>query len=454
MGQGRVRKGTGFDELLTAPTKRTFALPWDDGERLVSIPAERITAEIAFTDLPPLPDPDAALRRAMEAPIDAPPLGELVRPGDRVALLTGDRITDRLLGSRDGLGHVILDYLNRAGVPDRDVTLVFAPGTHAHRNADEKLGARLIRRVGRYVKHRADADDELTFRGYTSRGNALWINRAVAEADVVIGFGEICPNSHGGWTGGGKIILPGVAGRASVEHNHRQIMLPGIPLGLADANPLRLDMEEAAGLGGLSFKIDVLVDSRERIVDLYAGDFVSEHRAALPKARQIWMTPMEPTDVTVFHPGDGRERTLESAMFISITAADLATKADGVIIAGLSAVDGYCHGPGMPYGEGKTSRDVLKMRAEEIARDMIFGRGNIRTGSIHFATRHALDRKRVFLVSDGIDPVEGREFGFAEVFSSFDAAIGQALEEKGPGATISTSFPRGICWRQMPWREG
>jgi nickel-dependent lactate racemase len=440
--------------VITAPTTRTFALPWADGERLVSLPADRITAEIAFTDLPPLADPAGALRRAMDEPIGAPPLRELVRPGDRVALLTGDRMTDRMLGSRDGLGHVILDYLNGAGVADRDVTLVFAPGTHAHRNADEKLGPRLIGRVGRYVKHRADVESELVFRGYTSRGNALWINRAVAEADVVIGLGEICPNSHGGWTGGGKIILPGVAGQATVEHNHRQIMMPSIPLGLADANPLRLDMEEAAGLGGLSFKIDVLVDSRERIVDIYAGDFVREHRAALPRAREIWMTPMEPTDIALFHPGDGRERTLESAMFISITAADLATRPDGIIIAALSAVDGYSLGPGMPYGEGKTSRDVLKMPAEEIARDMIFGRGNIRTGSIHFATRHTLDRKRVFLVSDGIDPVEGREFGFAEVFGSFDAALARALEEKGSGATISTNFPRGICWRQMPWREG
>src|SRR5262245_8008391 len=232
-------------------SERSFHLPWGDGEKELRIPAERITAEIAFTDLPPIDDPAAALRAAMDAPIGQPPLRQLVKPGDRVALLTGDRITDRMLGSRDGLGHVILDYLNSAGVRDEDVTLVFAPGTHAHRNADEKIGEKLISRVGRYVKHRAEVDEDLVFKGYTNRGNALWINKAVAEADVVVGFGEICPNSHGGWTGGGKIILPGVAGQATVEHNHRCLMMPEIPLGLADGNPLRLDMEEAADLGGL-----------------------------------------------------------------------------------------------------------------------------------------------------------------------------------------------------------
>lgn len=439
---------------LVTETLKSYRVPWADGEVELRIPADRITAELRFTDLPPIADPAGALRRAMDNPIGKPPLRELVKRGDRVALLTGDRITDRMLGSRDGLGHVILDYLNEAGVLDEDVTLVFAPGTHAHRNADEKIGPVLINRVGRYTKHRADHDDELVFKGYTSHGNALWINRHVAEADVVIGFGEICPNTHGGWTGGGKMILPGVAGQATVEHNHRNIMLPEMPLGLADGNPLRLEIEEAADLGGLTFKIDILVDSRERMVDIYAGDFRKEHRAALPKARQIWMTPVERTDIAVFYPGDTRERTLESAMFISITSADLATKPDGIIIYCMSAVDGYSQGPGMPYKEKVSARDLLKMPAEEIARDMIFGGGNCRTGSIHFATRHCLDRKRVFLVCDGIDEGEAREFGFAATFRSFDAALNHALEEKGAGATISVSFPRGIAWRQMPWREG
>jgi hypothetical protein len=101
-----------------------------------------------------------------------------------------------------------------------------------------------------------------------------------------------------------------------------------------------------------------------------------------------------------------------------------------------------------------TGRDVMKMTAEEIARDMIFGGGNCRTGSIHFATRHCLDRKRVFLVCDGIDAGEAREFGFAATFRRFDDALHRAREEKGAGATVSVSFPRGIAWRQMPWREG
>ena len=119
---GRQRR-TAERERGRAPTQ-AHRLPWGDGEKELRIPTERITAEISFTDLPPVEDPAAALRQAMDAPIGTAPLRQLVKPGDRVALLTGDRITDRMLGSRDGLGHVVLDYLNAAGVRDQDVTLV------------------------------------------------------------------------------------------------------------------------------------------------------------------------------------------------------------------------------------------------------------------------------------------------------------------------------------------
>jgi len=440
--------------VLIETRARRFTVPWAGDSRSIEVPAGHPTMEITFTNLPPLADPAAALRHAMDHPTASPPLRALVRPGNRVALLTGDRITDYMLGSRDGLGHVILDYLNAAGVPDSDITLVFAPGTHAHRNIDEKLGPALIGRVGRYVRHRADVDEDLTFIGYTPRGNALWVNRAVTEADVVVGFGEISPNTHGGWTGGGKMILPGVAGQASIEHNHRQLMLPSIPLGLADGNPLRRDMEDAAALLGLDFKIDVLVDEHARMVDIVAGDFVAAHRAALPRARQIWMTPVEPADICLFHPADWRDRTLEGSMFISINGADLATKDDGVIIACVAAVNGYSDGPGMPYSAMMSSRDALKLRAEELARSMIQGHGNARTGSIHFATRHVLDRKKVYLVTEGIDAGEAREFGFSGVYADPQSALNAAMEEKGNRSSIVVNTPCGLCWRQMPWREG
>lgn len=435
---------------------RTYKIPWNGSEIELSLPADSVRAEIRFTDFPPLTDPATALVRALEEPIGRPPLAEMVWPGAKVALLTGDRMTDLMLGSRDGLGHVILDYLNRAGVRDEDVTLVFACGTHPHRNADEKLGPGLINRVGRYLKHDATDENQLAFVGYTSHGNAVWLNRAVVEADVVVGFGEISPNTHGGWCGGGKMILPGVAGRATVEHNHRQLMRPGTPLGLADGNPLRRDMEEGADLGRLAFKIDVLVNSAQQIVAIYSGDFRQEHRAALnDKGREIWMTRMAPVDVAIYSPGDGRERYLESSLFITLDSAMLATRPDGVIILVASAAGGYApEGGGLPFSDRLSARDLLKRSSPEIARAMIDTTGNVRTASILFAAKRVLEQRAVLLVAEGIDPAEARAFGFADCVPSVDAALERALAWKGRDATLATCFPRGIQWRILPWREG
>lgn len=439
---------------IVSPPSRTYRVPWNDGELEVSLPSDAVQVDLRFTDRPALADPAAAFRRAMDEPIGRPALADLVRPGCKVALLTGDRMTDVMLGSRDGLGHVILDYLNRAGVRDEDVTLVFAPGTHPHRNADEKLGPRLTSRVGRYLKHDASDDSQLSFVGYTSAGNAIWLNRAVVDADVVVGVGEISPNGHAGWCGGGKILVPGVAGRATVEQNHRTLMTADCQTGLADGNRLRRDIEEAADLAGLDFKIDVLVNSDQRIVDVYSGDHRQEHRAALPDAREIWMTRMDPVDVAVYHPGDGRDRYLESSLWISLDSAYLATRSDGVILWLTSASGGYAQGNGLPFRDDFPSRELFKLGSSEIARLMIDGNGNIRTASILWAMKRVLEQRTVILVSEGISADEAQAYGFATAYPRVEAALAHAREIKGPGATMATCFPRGIQWRILPWREG
>lgn len=439
---------------IISPT-RIYRVPWNDREMEIRLPADAVTSEIRFTDLPALSDPPAALRRALDEPIGRPALANLVWPGCKVALLTGDRMTDVMLGSRDGLGQVILDYLNRAGVRDEDVTLVFAPGTHPWRNADEKLGPRLIGRVGRYVKHNAFDDAQLAFVGYTSAGNSIWLNRAVTDADVVIGVGEISPNGHAGWCGGGKILVPGVAGRATVEQNHRTLMSPDCQTGLADGNRLRRDIEEAADLANLTFKIDVLVNSDQQIVEIYSGEHRQEHRAALPKAREIWMTQMDPVDIAVYHPGDGRDRYLESSLWISLDSAFLATKPDGVIVFVNAAPGGYAtESGGLPFREDVPSRDLFKRSSAEIARLMIDSAGNVRTSSMIFAMKRVLEQRSVILVSEGIDPAEAQALGFAGSYRSIEPALDHARALKGNAATMATCFPRGIQWRIMPWREG
>ena len=447
---------------------KNFTVDWNGAQRTLSVPQDSIAAEIGMTDLPALNDPWAAIMRALENPIGRPPLPDLLRPGMSVALMTGDRFTDQMLGERDGMGLKLLDYLNRLGIRDEGVTLVYSPGSHPSPRWREILGEALLSRV-RCIRHDCYDNANLVFLGGTSRGTPLWVNRAVVEADFRLAIGEISPNVQGGWCGGGKMILPGVAGWDTIEQNHAHVISPVNTLGLADGNPMREDMEEAAGLARLDIKVDVLVDSHSRVVAAYAGDYFQEHRTALAQARRIWMTPMEPADIYLLYPGSGSERHLSSSFFIKIEGAELGTREDGIIIVAQSAAEGWAPeavgGPGADHASDLSPDEAQRLFAagtEALARAMVRREGNVRTLSMLYTARRVLERRRVFLVCDGISPEQGRALGYALCTPSYDEALAMGLAERGRDARIAVNMVdnsvhpyagRPVSWRAIPWRE-
>ena len=428
---------------------RRVNVPWNGGTRTLELPAERVTAELTFRDLPPLYDPAGAIIKALENPIGRPPLSQLAKPGSKVVLLTGDRMTDWMIGARNHLAMPILDHLNSLGVADKDITIVYACGMHAHPHAKERMGPELLARV-RFVEHEGDDDSQQTYVGATSRGTPVWINKFVAEADVRLAIGEVSPVGPAGWCGGGKIILPGVAGRDTIEHNHRMVISPDAKLGAINKNPVRQDIEEAADLAHLDIKIDVLVNTKEEIVAVYGGDFHQEWRAALPQAKEIWTTPMEPTDIAVVYPGDTREQYLGAPVYLGLPIADAMTVPSGAIILTMSAAGGWTAGsaPGDKYGPGA---EMFADSSETMARRMVRTDGNVRSLHIAYMGKVVVERKPVFVHCDGYSDAEVRRLGFAGAFTTLEAALAAAAEHVGkPDGTISCCFPRGIQWRMMP----
>jgi nickel-dependent lactate racemase len=435
---------------MTAATK-SYTIQYGDGKRVLEIPAQNVRAEIEMTDFPAVTDLPGAIVNALELPIGCAPLSERVKAGDSVAIMTGDRITDKMLGVRDGIGFVLLDHLNGLGIPDEDITLVYAGGMHGNTLVNDHLGEELMGRVRTIVHDPAD-DSSLTYRGVTPRGTPLWINTVVAEADFSLGIGEISPTVHGGWCGGGKIMLPGVAGQLSIEQNHAMVLWPNSSFLLLEGNQMRMDMEDAAEMAGLKMKLDVLVNSKAEVVDVYAGDFRQEHRAAMPKAREIWTTRMDPTDIAVAYPGEGRERALGSSLFCSLEAGRYATVEPGIVILVLSAVDGWSAGG--PTGQHASAPDGMHLSLEELARMLVRRDDDVRGISIMYLAKKALASRRVFLVSEGISKEDALAYGFAFSTRSFEEALGKAFVERGRDATISTNIQHGIGWRTAPWVEG
>lgn len=240
------------------------------------------------------------VRAALAEPIGRPRLARLVAPGQRVVVVTADITrpcpSDRLLPA-------LLDELNGAGIPDRDITVVFGLGTHRPHTAAEQealVGPAVFRRV-RCV----DSDPEDVERvGVTRRGTPVDIFRPVRRADVRVLLGVIEYHYFAGYSGGVKALIPGVCTEATIQANHRRMTEPGAVAGRLDGNPVRDDIEEAGALVGADFLLNVVLDEGKRIVRAVAGDPVLAHRAGCAALDAFGRATVgRPADVVVIGAG-------------------------------------------------------------------------------------------------------------------------------------------------------
>ena len=117
------------------------------------------------------------------------------------------------------------------------------------------------------------------------------------SADLKVGIGCVTAHAQVGFSGGGKIILPGVSHIDSIAHYHINVHAQAphtTGLGNFDANVMRLNIEEAARMAGLDFKIDVVVNERGEATGVFAGDFLASHAQAVAQAKELYRTDPKP----------------------------------------------------------------------------------------------------------------------------------------------------------------
>jgi lactate racemase len=185
-------------------------------------------------------------------------------------------------------------------VPDKDITLVIALGTHRPMTQDEigeKYGEEIVKRI-KIINHNCLDKEQLRHYGTTRRGTDIWVNRLVVEADVRIGIGNIVPHHPTGWSGGAKILLPGVAG----EHTTGQFHLLGATeqlLGQVET-PCREEMEDFAAATGFDFIINTVLDRNGKVVRIVAGHIIAAHREGVLWGKRVFGAPFtEKTDITI-----------------------------------------------------------------------------------------------------------------------------------------------------------
>ncbi|MEE2658454.1 MAG: lactate racemase domain-containing protein [Candidatus Latescibacterota bacterium] len=235
---------------------------------------------------------DSGLQQALCTPIGSPPLTELARGNERVLIVVDD------LGRPTPAHRIIpfvLEHLRDAGVADGSISFLVATGSHRQLESAEmamKIGTDVAQR---FECHSHDAfHDELADLGRLPSGMPVLINRRVTDADLVIGISCVLPHSLAGFSGGGKILLPGCAGIQSISALHsfesKRLRAHREPLQRRpDTREVIAAFAERVGLG---FSINTVINSRREIAGVHAGHFVKAHARAVDQARKVFDTPI------------------------------------------------------------------------------------------------------------------------------------------------------------------
>ena len=258
------------------------------GTQAVEVPQENLLAVLGANPMEHTRRGVEAVDYAMAHPIGTAPLRRLVKPGQRVAIVTSD--ISRPLPSYEILPSV-LDELYAGGVRREDITVVFALGSHrCHTEAEKRrlAGNRAYDEVRCVDSDPADC----VHMGITSRGTPVDITRAVAQADVRICLGNIEFHYFAGYSGGAKAIMPGVSTPAAIQQNHRMMVSPDACAGKLHGNPIREDIEEAGAICGIDFIVNVVLDEHKKIVYAVAGDVTKAHRAGCAYLDQMYRKPI------------------------------------------------------------------------------------------------------------------------------------------------------------------
>jgi len=242
------------------------------------------------------------IERAFDNPIGSPTIQEIANGKETAAILVDDL-------SRPTPTHLLLppllSRLEEAGITKDSTRIIVAQGAHRpmiRQDCVKKYGERIVSSYSICNHH---PYENLTFLGDGKHGRIL-VNRFFAEADLKVGIGSVCPHGAAGFSGGAKIVLPGVAGIDTIEANHKPLLRTAgqtTCAGVVEGNETRQEMEELARMSDLQLIINSVITSRRGIAEVFVGDMIQAHRAAVAFAKDVYATklPDKPADVAILN---------------------------------------------------------------------------------------------------------------------------------------------------------
>jgi nickel-dependent lactate racemase len=268
----------------------------------VELPDENVVGVLGLSPSPPLPDPTAAVGAAIASPVGTAPLREIAQ-GKRDACIVICDLT------RPVPNAVVLPPIFRvlgdAGIPPERITVLLATGTHRPNEGEELvaiLGEELLASGCRVVNHVCTDAATNRYLGTTERGVPVSLDTHYLDADLKITCGLIEPHFMAGYSGGRKLIMPGIAALETVQawHSPRFLEHPNATNGVLTDNPVHEENTLIARMACPDFLVDVTLDASRRMTGVFAGDMEAAWRVGVEFMDAQVRAPLpEPVDIVV-----------------------------------------------------------------------------------------------------------------------------------------------------------
>lgn len=402
----------------------------------VDLPDENIVGPLQIRPVKPLADPEAVVRELLKNPIGAKPLVEIAQ-GKRTACILICDITRPV--PNQVLLTPILETLAAAGVPREGITILIATGMHRPNEGDElvELVGESIASNYRVVNHFGQNLSEHTYLGTTDRNVPVWIDSRYVEAELKITTGLIEPHLMAGYSGGRKLICPGIAALETIKvwHGPQFLEHPLADCGILEGNPVHDENTRIALMAGCDFIINVTLSQEREITSIVAGDMIQAFERGVAFVREVVKAELsEPCEIVVT---SGAGYPLDTTFYQAVkgmTGALPAVKQGGTIIIAAGTTEGI----GSPefqslFRENATLEGFVQR---------ILGKDYFVMDQWQLEELAKVRRKcKVKFVTRGLS-AEVLQGLFVEPVATVEQAVRECLEEYGRNARIAV-IPKG-----------
>src|SRR5262245_40175190 len=402
----------------------------------VNLPDDRVVGPLAIRPAPPLADPEQAIAGALQKPIGSRPLAEIARGRKNACILVCD-ITRPVPNAL--ILPPILKTLEEQGIARRDILLLVATGLHRPNEGaelEEVLGKEIAAKY-RVENHHGKVLAEHDYLGETPNGVPVHLDSRYVRADLKITTGLIEPHLMAGYSGGRKVICPGIAALETVKvwHGPRFLEHPRADCGIVAGNPVHEENTRIALMAGCDFIVNVTIDGQRRITWVGAGDMIKAWEEGVRVVEDIVKVPVpQPMDVVVTSCAGYPLDTTWYQAVKGLTGALPIVKQGGTIVMAASLSEGL--------GSPEFQRLMAENQDLKLFKQRIMGKDYFVMDQWQLEElAKVVERCKVKVVSSGV-PAETLKKCFVEPAASVEQAVADCLKEYGPKAKVAV-IPKG-----------